>query len=81
MLLLLVLDSCFLCLFRTKAYNPTQLVMFMAETFNTYMLKRIVDLSIHGRAPKKSKPKFKMGVIDPATVIVCENNMDSQNLN
>ena len=67
-------DKYFLCFFRTKAYNATQLVMFMAETFNTYMMRRLVDLAIHGRTPQKSKSKLKMGFIDPSTVIVCENN-------
>ena len=62
------------CIFRTKAYNATQLVMFMAETFNTYMMRRLVDLAIHGKTPQKAKPKFKMGTIDPASVIVCGNN-------
>ena len=48
--------------------------MFMAETFNIYMMKRLVDLAIHGKTPQKSKNKLKMGIIDPATVIMNGDN-------
>ena len=48
--------------------------MFMAETFNTYMMKRLVDLAVQGKNPQKKKSKFKMGLVDPATVVVGKNN-------
>ncbi|XP_050699733.1 uncharacterized protein LOC126987091 [Eriocheir sinensis] len=37
---------------RCKAYNPVQLIVFMAEIFNGYMKKRLVDVALGRRKVK-----------------------------
>lgn len=38
--------------FRCKAYNATQLIIFMAEIFDSYMKKRLVDVALGRRRVK-----------------------------
>ena len=50
-----------------KAYNVTQLVMYIAEAFEAYIQKRLLDVALGRREPRKDIPK-NLGHIDPTTV-------------
>ena len=67
-------DKCRLCVcvtcffssfFRCKAYNTVQLVMFMAEIFDTYMKKRLSDAALGRRRAKNTN----MGTLSLDAVI------------
>ena len=56
-------------IFRKKAYNTAQLIMYMAEVFNLYMRNRLVEVALSRRAPCKSKAfKFRIGAVSPHIV-------------
>ena len=58
-----------LFIFRKKAYNTAQLIMYMAEVFNLYMRNRLVEVALSRRAPCQRKAfKFRIGTVSPHIV-------------
>ena len=63
----------FLHLHRVKAYNVSQLVMYVAEAFEAYIQKRLLDVALGCRAPSKVKTN-SLSCIDPTSVMAIGNN-------
>ena len=64
----------YVIIFRIKAYNVTQLVMYVAEAFEAYIKKRLLDVALGRRAPRKDCPQ-KVGHIDSTTVKCVGTNL------